>query len=110
MYLIKYLTYWVAWRLKLLGTKLFVHKSLFLLTWKKVPKLRITALSEGNPPVIGDLRLQMATNAELVSMSRRHRNMGKINHELTTDQTQQLICATVMIGRICMQTWIDINE
>ena len=39
---------------------------------KKTPKLRVTGLCEGNPPVTGGFPSQSASNAENASISWRH--------------------------------------
>ena len=40
--------------------------------WKKISKLRVTGLCEGNPPVIGGFASQRASKAENVSIWWRH--------------------------------------
>ena len=57
---------WARWRLKSLNC-LFRHKS------KKISKLRVTGLCEGNSPVTGEFPAQMASNAENASIWWRHR-------------------------------------
>ena len=42
--------------------------------------LRVTGLCEGNPPLSGGFLSQRASNAESVSMSRRHHDVTTINH------------------------------
>ena len=47
-------------------------KRLFRRRWKKTSKLRVTGLCAGTAPMIGEFPAQMASNAENVSIWRRH--------------------------------------
>ena len=57
-------------RLDCLFNRLFMHRS------KKLSKLRITGLCEGDSPVTGEFPTQMASNAENASISWRHHDPG----------------------------------
>ena len=58
-----------------------LHSRLFRRRSKKIPKLRVTGLCEGNPPVIGGFPSQRASNAENASISWRHRDIFSfLNH------------------------------
>ena len=59
-------------RLHCLLNRLFRRRS------KKTPKLRVTGLCEGNPPVTGGFPSQSASNAENVSIWWRHRVLARL--------------------------------
>ena len=57
------------------------HSRLFRRRSKKIPKLRVTGLCEGNPPVTGGFPSQRASKAENVSIWWRHRDICSfLNH------------------------------
>ena len=60
----------VRWGLKSPASRLLNH--LFSLISKKISKLRVTGLCEGNSPVTGEFPAQMASNVETVSLWWRH--------------------------------------
>ena len=62
---------WEQWRLKSPKCRLFAHR-LFRRRSKKMSKLRVTGLYEGNPSVIGGFPSQRTSNAENVSIWWRH--------------------------------------
>ena len=47
---------------------------------KKTPKLRVTGLCEGNPPVTGGFSSQRTSNAENVSIWWRHQGKWNVSH------------------------------
>ena len=64
-------SYWARWRIKSPASRLFTQP-LFRRRSKKTSNLRVTGLCAGNSPVAGELSVQMASNAENVSIGWRH--------------------------------------
>ena len=56
---------------------------LFRRRWKKISKLRVTGLCEGNSPVSGEFPAQRASNAEYVSIWWRHHDLHTRDHPYT---------------------------
>ena len=73
--------------------RLYRHKS------KKTSKLRVTGLCEGNSPVTGEFPVQMASNAENVSIWWRH-------HVNTSAE----IYGMVLFGQDLTSPWGKINS
>ena len=72
---------WVRLHLKSPASRVFAQP--FVQGWIKTPKLHVTGICEGNPPVTGDFPPQRVTNVENVLISWRHH--GWFNLAALTD-------------------------
>ena len=71
---------------------------LFRLRPKKTSKLRVTDLCEGNSPVTGEFTGQRASDAENVSIWRRHHALLKCTPEYDNDAIE-----------LCIKRWMSIE-
>ena len=78
------MTQWASGRLKPPATRVFVITVCFWLISKKISKLALLALGEGNPPVTAGFPSQRANNTESFSMGwRRHGGVSSISHKIS---------------------------
>ena len=70
---------WARWHLKSPASRLFTQLFIQAQIKKQTPKLRVTGICAGNSPVIGEFPAQRTSNAENVSIWRRH-------HEVTPSE------------------------
>ena len=76
--IIKVTSWWVRWRFKSPVSRVFVQPFVQAQI-KKISKLRVTGLSEGNPTVTGRFPTKRTSNAENVSIWWCHHDMIQVH-------------------------------